>query len=75
VLFCELLQRIHDAGILHSDIAARNLLVSDTGEPAIIDFGNAVLLDRTMREVFEREMVQLHHVLDQLVNFEKASHD
>jgi serine/threonine protein kinase len=61
--FCELLQRIHRAGILHNDIAKRNLLVTGTGEAVIIDFGNATVVDRNEQEAFDDEMSQLRSIL------------
>jgi len=71
--FCELLQQIHNAGVLHYDIATRNLLVSDAGGPVIVDFGNAIVVGRKKRKAFKGEMKQLHRVLDQSMN-EKGPH-
>jgi serine/threonine protein kinase len=71
--FCRLLQQIHDAGVLHTDIAPRNLLVSGAGGPVIVDFGNAIVVDTKKRKAFTGELEELHHVLDQCAS-EKGSH-
>ncbi|KAJ8589411.1 hypothetical protein M405DRAFT_933476 [Rhizopogon salebrosus TDB-379] len=71
--FCRLLQQIHDAGVLHTDIAPRNLLVSGAGGPVIVDFGNAIIVDTKKRKAFTGELEELHHILDQCAS-EKGSH-
>ena len=44
-----ILQRIHDAGVIHNDLESRNILKFDQGNGcilfSIIDFGLATLLD------------------------------
>lgn len=34
--------QIHDAGVMHRDVAERNVLVNDKGQVSIIDFETAV---------------------------------
>jgi serine/threonine protein kinase len=38
---------LHERGVVHSDVHANNLLVHETGEVTIIDFGYARLLEET----------------------------
>ena len=38
---------LHERGVVHSDVHANNLLVRETGEVTIIDFGYARLLDES----------------------------
>jgi tRNA A-37 threonylcarbamoyl transferase component Bud32 len=63
--FGGLLQHIHNARVLHNDIATRNLLVSDAGRLVIVDFGNAIVVHRRKRKTFKGEMEQLRRVLGQ----------
>ncbi|OAX33097.1 hypothetical protein K503DRAFT_786744 [Rhizopogon vinicolor AM-OR11-026] len=66
-------QHIHRRGVLHNEIAERNLLIRDAGQPIIVDFGNATVVDWNNRESFDSEMVQLRDVLSQFAR-EKSRH-
>ncbi len=42
----EYVDELHEAGIIHNDLEARNVMLNvETGEPYIIDFGRSVKLD------------------------------
>ncbi len=38
-----IVQEIHDAGVLHRDIRAENLVIAQDGKPMVIDFDHAIL--------------------------------
>ncbi|KAG9103164.1 hypothetical protein FRC07_010072, partial [Ceratobasidium sp. 392] len=43
------LSYLHQSDVIHGDLKGDNVLVSDTGEPLLTDFGNAVLQGRTLQ--------------------------
>jgi serine/threonine-protein kinase len=43
---CRAVQYAHESLVVHSDLKPRNVLVTDAGEPKLLDFGIARLLDR-----------------------------
>ncbi|KAG8762753.1 hypothetical protein FRC11_007816 [Ceratobasidium sp. 423] len=48
IQICEGLAYLHQIGIIHCDLKGANVLVSDEGIPALTDFGNSLLIDRTL---------------------------
>ncbi|CAE7092110.1 unnamed protein product [Rhizoctonia solani] len=48
IQICEGLTYLHRIQIIHCDLKGANILVSDEGIPALTDFGNSSLVDRTL---------------------------
>ncbi|CAG8494625.1 11206_t:CDS:2 [Paraglomus occultum] len=62
----EALREIHKHGILHDDIRAENILVSNQDDVYIIDFGMSNRADiKKKRKWYQDEMTQLSCLLDQ----------
>ncbi|KAG8744622.1 hypothetical protein FRC10_009847 [Ceratobasidium sp. 414] len=40
---------LHSNRVIHGDLKGANVLVSDTEEPLIVDFGNAIVQERTLQ--------------------------
>ncbi|CUA74286.1 Tyrosine-protein kinase receptor torso [Rhizoctonia solani] len=43
------LSYLHEIGIIHGDLKGANVLISDDGAPVLTDFGNSLLIDRSMK--------------------------
>lgn len=46
ISFAQAVRRIQKLGICHSDLHIQNLLVTETGDMNIIDYGNAIIFDK-----------------------------
>src|SRR5262249_52241557 len=42
---CDAVQHAHDRGVIHRDLKPANILVEDTGQPKVLDFGVARAID------------------------------
>jgi len=47
---CEVVQYVHEANIMHRDLKPQNILVDKNGEPKLIDFGIAKIINSTLAE-------------------------
>jgi tetratricopeptide (TPR) repeat protein/predicted Ser/Thr protein kinase len=46
---CDAVQHAHDQGVIHRDLKPSNLLVDETGQPKVLDFGVARATDADLR--------------------------
>jgi serine/threonine protein kinase/tetratricopeptide (TPR) repeat protein len=51
---CDAVQHAHLRGVIHRDLKPDHVLVDEDGQPKVLDFGVARLLDPLARDVFER---------------------
>ncbi len=69
----EFLEQMHEKGIVHDDIAARNLMVDTiTGEPRIIDFGRTKPLRGFSERDRERQINEEWGLLEDIENQVRA---
>jgi serine/threonine protein kinase/Tfp pilus assembly protein PilF len=46
---CDAVQHAHQKGVIHRDLNPNNILVDDAGEPKILDFGVARMIDNDLK--------------------------
>src|SRR6185436_4698947 len=59
VKICDAVQHAHQRGLIHRDLKPGNILVDDTGQPKILDFGVARVTDSDAQATMQTDVGQL----------------
>jgi tetratricopeptide (TPR) repeat protein len=59
IRICEAVEHAHQRGIIHRDLKPGNILVEESGQPKILDFGLARVTDGDMQATRQTDMGQL----------------
>jgi len=59
IKICEAVEHAHQRGIIHRDLKPGNILVDETGQPKILDFGLARVTDGDIQATRQTDMGQL----------------
>jgi tRNA A-37 threonylcarbamoyl transferase component Bud32 len=62
---CQAFEEIHKLGVLHGDIASRNIMIAENDQVFVVDFGLSKMENVSEREK-EEEMMDLNLLLDEL---------
>src|SRR5258708_713116 len=60
---CEAVQHAHQRGLIHRDLKPGNILVDETGQPKILDFGVARVTARDSQATFQTDVGKLVRTL------------
>lgn len=64
---CRAVSAVHDAGLVHGDIKAQNVMRQDSGRVVLMDFGSSQSQDQT-RRVGEQLTGTLHYLAPEVLN-------
>ena len=56
---CDAVQHAHQRGLIHRDLKPSNILIDDTGQPKVLDFGVARLTDSDLHVTHHTDLGQL----------------
>jgi tetratricopeptide (TPR) repeat protein/tRNA A-37 threonylcarbamoyl transferase component Bud32 len=56
---CDAVEHAHQRGVIHRDLKPGNILVDETGQPKILDFGVARVTDRDVQPTRQTDLGQL----------------
>jgi serine/threonine protein kinase len=56
---CDAVEHAHQHGVIHRDLKPGNILVDETGQPKILDFGVARVTDRDAQHTRQTDLGQL----------------
>jgi len=59
IMICEAVEHAHQRGIIHRDLKPGNILVDESGQPKILDFGLARVTDGDLQATRQTDMGQL----------------
>ena len=59
IQICEAVQHAHERGIIHRDLKPSNILVEESGQPKILDFGVARMTDADTQATRQTDLGQL----------------
>jgi len=59
IRICDAVQHAHERGIIHRDLKPGNILVEESGQPKILDFGVARITDADMEATRQTDLGQL----------------
>jgi serine/threonine-protein kinase len=67
------LQKVHEAGIVHRDIKSLNIMIANSGEAKIIDFGISLSSDSEHLTKTNNVIGSAHYLAPEIINGSKAT--